>query len=150
MIERVGLNETLIARSRPIATAIATPRMASSPSAVEIAPIEGRAVSMSAVSTPPTRMKGRRRPPHSQTLSLMMPISSWPTMPASGPAAHTMPISWMSSPYLVDSYQDRAEICTDSAKPIAVDGRLNSTRNGTESRCCMRSMESPPRARGAA
>ena len=93
-------------------------------------------------------MKGRRRPPHSQTRSLMMPMITWPRMPASGPAAQTMPISSSFSPYLVDISQLRAEICTANANPIAVDGRLNNIKNGSDRRCCIRSMGGSPRVVG--
>ena len=79
-------------------------------------------MSISAASTPPMRMNGRRRPPQNHTLSLITPMSTCPMIPASGPAAHTMPISWMSRPYCVLRIQLSAAICIDSAKPMAVAG----------------------------
>jgi len=128
MIDRVGLKLTLMARSRVSATAIATPRMPSTPSAPETMSRCGRASSISAASTPPIRMNGRLRPPQNQTRSLITPISTWPMMPANGPAAQTRPTSWMSSPYCVIRIQLSAEIWIDRAKPIAVDGRLISAK----------------------
>ncbi len=127
MSERVGLKLTLMARSSVRATAMAMPRMPSSPIAAEITSMLGRASSISAASTPPMRMKGRRRPPQNQTLSLMTPMMTCPRMPAIGPAAHTSPTSSIARPYFVLRIQLNAEICTDRAKPIAVAGRLSST-----------------------
>jgi hypothetical protein len=69
-------------------------------------------------------MKGRRRPPQNQVLSLMKPTITWPRMPASGPAAHTRPISSILRWYLVESSQLSAEIWMQSAKPMAVAGKL--------------------------
>ena len=95
MSDRVGLKLTLIDRSRASATVMATPSTASSPRLCEISPMCGSARSISAARMPPMMMNGRRRPPQNHTRSLITPISSWPMMPASGPAAHTRPISWM-------------------------------------------------------
>ena len=50
-------------------------------------------------------------------------------IPASGPAAHTRPTSWMSRPYRVVRIHDSAEICTERAKPIAVAGRARTEKN---------------------
>ena len=140
----------LIDRSNASATVIATPRIASAPNAAEITPIDGSANNIAAVNTPPTRMNGRRRPPQNQTLSLTIPMITCPRIPASGPAAQTIPISWISSPYLVDNSQLSAEICTASANPIAVDGRLSSIKNGSDRRCCIRSMSGTPQSGEAA
>ncbi len=86
--------------------------------------MRGSRNTISAARVPPIRMKGRRRPPQNQALSLIRPMSTWPRMPAVGPAAQTMPISWISSPKRVDRIQLRAEIWMHRAKPIAVEGRL--------------------------
>ena len=75
-------------------------------------------------------------------------MMTWPMMPASGPAAQTMPISSSFNPYFVDISQLSAEICTARAKPMAVDGRLNNIRNGSDRRCCIRSMGGPHRVVG--
>ncbi len=84
----------------------------------------GRASNIRDASVPPMSMNGRRRPPQNHTLSLMSPITTWPTIPASGPAAHTKPTWWISRWYFVVNSQLSAEIWIDSANPIAVDGRL--------------------------
>jgi hypothetical protein len=124
MTERVGLKLTLIARSSVSATAMATPRMPSTPMLAEITSRLGSASSIRAASTPPIRMNGLRRPFQNQTRSLITPINTCPIMPASGPAAQTRPTSWISSPYWVVRIQLSAEIWMERAKPIAVDGRL--------------------------
>ena len=142
--ERVGLKLTLIDRSSASATAIATPISASSPSRCEMTPMYGSARIISAARMPPMMMNGRRRPPQNHTRSLITPTSSWPMMPASGPAAHTSPISWMSRPYSVDRIQLSTEICTDRAKPMAVAGSVSRTRKGVDRRRCMPSIRVSP------
>ena len=124
MTDRVGLKLILIARSSVSAIAVATTRRLPTPSASLMARMFGRAKSISAARTPPIMINGRRRPPQNQTLSLISPMMTWPNIPASGPAAQTIPTSWMSRPYCVVSIQLSAEIWMESANPIAVDGRL--------------------------
>ena len=68
-------------------------------------------------------------------------------MPASGPAAQTSPMSWMSRPYFVERIQLSTEICTDSAKPMAVAGSVSRTRNGVDSLRCMPSIFILPSSR---
>ena len=81
-----------------------------------------------AATRPPVMMKNRRRPFQIHTRSLSAPMSSCPAIPANGPAAQTRPISWISSPYRVARIQLSTEICTDSARPIPVAGRLSSRK----------------------
>ncbi len=119
---------------------MATPSTPSKPRRSEITPIEGSASTINEARTPPTMMNGRLRPFHSHTLSLTMPISTWPMIPASGPAAQTMPMSWISRPYSVERIQLNTEICTDNAKPMAVAGSVSSTRKGVDSLRCMPSI----------
>ncbi len=124
MMVRVGLKPTLMDKSSVSATAIATARSPSTPSADDTISILGNASKLNAAITPPMRMKGRRRPPQNHTLSLTMPKMTWPKMPAMGPAAHTKPTSSIFRLYLVVRIQLSAAICTESAKPIAEEGKL--------------------------
>ena len=123
MIDRVGLNPTLIARSSVSATATAVQRMCT-PLHALISPRNGNANNMSDANTPPIKINGRRRPPQNHALSLTSPTIGWARRPASGPASQTRPTCSMERLYFVLRIQLSAEICTHSAKPIAVDGRL--------------------------
>ena len=122
--ERVGLKLMLIARSSVSATNTATPSRLSIPKNDRMLSMLGSASSIEAAKTPPISMNGRLLPPQNQTLSLIRPMMTWPKIPARGPAAHTIPTSWMSRLYLVVRIQLSAEIWTESANPIAVEGRL--------------------------
>ena len=137
MIDRVGLNPTLIAKSSDNTMTSATPRIASKPSALDITPIFGNASRVSAAIVPPTRMKGLRRPFQSQTRSDIAPMMTCPKMPAIGPAAHTRPMSCTSRLYLVSRIQLSAASCTDNAKPRAVAGRASIARNVLLRSCCI-------------
>ena len=88
-------------------------------------PICGKASNDNAAIVPPMMMNGRRLPFQNHAWSDREPMMTWPKMPAIGPAAHTSPMSWTSSPNWVVRIQLSAESCTDSASPIAVDGRLS-------------------------
>ena len=126
MIERVGLNPTLIAKSRVRATQMATQRTGR-PVNFPIAPRNGKARTITPARIPPRMMNGRRRPPQNHTLSLIRPTSGWARTPASGPASQTYPTSWMARWYCVLRIQLNAEIWMHRAKPIAVAGRLRRT-----------------------
>ena len=126
---RVGLKLTLMARSSVSATTMAMPRMPPMPRPSETMSRFGSASSISAASRPPIRIKGRRRPFQNQTRSEITPMITCPMIPASGPAAHTRPTSWMSRPYCVVSIQLSAEICIDSANPMAVAGSASTAKN---------------------
>ena len=111
-----------IARSSVSATTIATAIRLPIPKKSFILPIFGSAIIMSAANAPPIRIKGRLLPPQNQTLSLINPTITCPKIPASGPAAHTIPISCISNPYCEFNIQLSTAICIERAKPIAVAG----------------------------